>query len=177
MWFYGIYLIIKSQVFTSLKKLDWPSASRPVQSTAAEVGRLVRSTDVHKRARQLQLVGRSTGRSTFQRVLLSLNASVDWPVDRQRALSLYPVSVDRAVDRIERRCSLFPGPVDRAVDRWHNDHNNDRWSVDRKVISDLCCCQRADLFVGYKYQLLWAVSTNNFKSKNPHLLKCFRYMF
>jgi len=81
----------------------------------------------------------------------------------------------------ESRCSLFPGPVDRAVDRWHNGHKNDRWlvdwPVDRKVISDLCCYQQADLFWGYKYPLLCVVLGKFLKSKNPHLLKCFSYKF
>ena len=66
------------------------------RSTEAEVGRPVRSTDVHKRARQLGLVGRSTGRSTIQRALLSGNGPGR---PAESCCSLYPVPVDQEVDR------------------------------------------------------------------------------
>ena len=89
------YLMIKDKLFNPLI-LDLAFC----RSTAAEVGRPVRLTDVHKCARQLELVGRSTGRSTVQRALLSGNGP-GRPAGRpaESCCSLYPVQVDQAVDR------------------------------------------------------------------------------
>ena len=55
--------------FLSPIMFDWLTAGRSGRSTIPVVGRPVRSTDVHKRARQLELVDRSTD----QRALLSEN--------------------------------------------------------------------------------------------------------
>ena len=61
----------------------FPGFSRSTgRSTALEVSRPDRSTDVHERARLCALEGRSTD-----------------PVDRQRASALWKTPVDRAVDR------------------------------------------------------------------------------
>ena len=140
-------MIIKSQVFTSLKaRLAFCRSTG--RSIAAEVGRPVRSTDVHGRARQLGLVGRSTGRSTVQRALLSGNGP------------------DRPA---ESCCSLYPVPVDQAVDRWHNGQKIDRWpvdqAVDRKGKFALSCCQRADLDWGYKYPISFTDLIKIFREK------------
>ena len=89
------------------KILDWLSAGRPV-----------RSTDVHKRARQLELVGRSTGRSTVQRVLLSGNG-LGRPGGRPSESSAL--------------CFLFP------VDRWLNGHKYNRWPPGRPE-GQFCPC-------------------------------------
>ena len=118
------------------------------RSTAAEVGRPVRSIDMHKRARQLGLVGRSTGRSTVQRALLSENGPGR---PAESCCSLYPVSVDRAVDRDTTDIKMTVGPIDRAVDR--------------KGDSALSSCQRADLFWGYKYPIPLLFSTRIFRVK------------
>jgi len=64
--------------------------------------RPVRSTDVHRTCTQPRLVGRSTGRSTVQRALLSGNGP------------------GRPA---ESCCSLYPVPVDRR----HNGQKSDRW--------------------------------------------------
>jgi len=83
------------------------------RSTATEVGRPVRSTDVHS------LFGWRAGRLTRStaRDLCSLDlAPVDWAVDRQRASAL-----------------CIQASADRAVDLWHNGQKSDRWPIDRAV--------------------------------------------
>ena len=78
-YFCGIYvvlwdfLVVKITKFSIPKNLDLAFCRSTGRSTAAEVGRPVQSIDMHKRARQLELVGRSTRQSTVQRVLLSGN--------------------------------------------------------------------------------------------------------
>ena len=74
-YFCKIYVIlwdlieIKKTKFLSLKLFDLAFC----RSTEVEIGRPVRSTDVHRRVRSHGLVGRSTRRSTVQRALLSGN--------------------------------------------------------------------------------------------------------
>ena len=85
------FLVAKKTSFQSLISWTWLSAGRPDRSTVAEVGRPVQSTDVHRRAHSHGLVGRSTGRSTVQRALLSRNGP-DRPAES--CCSLYPVLVD-----------------------------------------------------------------------------------
>ena len=118
-----------------------------------------RSTDVHKRARQLGLVGRSIGRSTIQRALLSGNGP-GRPAGRPA----------------ESWCSLYPVPVD-----WrHNGHKNDRWpvdrAVDRKGISALSRLPTGRFLEGIKAPSL-ADFIKNFKSKIFFLSQCFSNKF
>ena len=77
----------------------------------------------------------------------------------------------------ESCCSLYPVPVDRAVDRWHNGHKNDRWPVDRRGNFALVCCQRADLVWGYIYPIPLAVLTKFFKSKKFSFFQCLIQVF
>ena len=139
MWFYGIYLIIKRQVFKSLNSWTWPSAGRPLQKSVDRSGRST-CTDVHAS------LSWWAGRPSREFCSLEM-APVDRPVYRQRAL----FSVSSSGRPTESRCSRFPDPIDRAVDRWLNGHKNDRWPVDRKGNYALSCCQRADSVLGYKY--------------------------
>ena len=88
--FYGIYLTNKNQVFNPLFSPVLASAGRPDRSTELGVGRPCRSTDVHSRARQLWLEGRSTGSVDRQRLLLSGKPRSTGSVDRQRALLSVP---------------------------------------------------------------------------------------
>ena len=74
----GFFRRQKLKFSNPYKCWTWLSAGRPDRSTEAEVGRPVRSTDVHRRARSLgQEVGRPLER------FCSLKMA---PVDRQRAL-------------------------------------------------------------------------------------------
>ena len=149
------------------------SAGRPDRSTEAEVGRPT-CTDVH--AAMGWWAGRS-GCRLFRELCYLKMAPVDRPVDRQEFCSLYPALVDRAVDRPESHCSLAPGPVD----RWHNGHKNDRWSVDRPVDQKgknaLSYCQRADLFWGYIYPILWLFSPRILRPKFSIFQLVFKSVF
>ena len=99
------------------------------------------------------------------------------------------LSVGRPRDRLAEWVGLctrpvhIGGPGDRPLARHdrplarHNGQKIDRWPVDRKGKIALSCCQRADLFVGYKYPLLWAVLAKIFKSKNPYSSSAFQQEF
>ena len=81
----------------------------------------------------------------------------------------------------ESCCSLFPVPVDRAVDRWLNGHKNDCWlvdrAVDRKVISDLSRLPTSRILEGYKYAFSWVVLHKFLESNFFHLCKCLTTSF
>ena len=102
---------------------------------------------MHRTCTRPGLVGRSTGRSTVQRALLSGNGPGRPGRSTGRELcSLYPVSVDRAGQPV--------GSTVKKYDRWPVDR-----PVDRKGISALSSCQRADFIWGYIYPPLSLFST------------------
>jgi len=105
----GFYLSQNDQVFNPTKSLSGFSRSTG-RSTALEVSRPGRSTDVHRRARQWVLEGRSTD-----------------PVDRQRASALWKAPIDRAGWPAESFALCSRASIDRPVDRCPNGQKSDRW--------------------------------------------------
>ena len=104
----GFYFIQNDQVLNPSFLFSGFSQSTG-RSTALEVGRPDRSTDVHGCARLCALEGRSTE-----------------TVDRQRAFALWKTrSTERSTDRETVLCSR--GSVDWAVDRSPNGRISDRW--------------------------------------------------
>ena len=137
----GIYTLSKSARWPSGKGQNCPSGrpgGRRSTVIIMTVGPPVdRSVDRRLKTESRALC-RSTGRSTVQRALLSGNGP-GRPAGRPA----------------ESSCSLYPVPIDRAVDRWHNGYKNDRWPVDRVVDrkgnSALCQTANGQILVGYKY--------------------------
>ena len=112
MWFYGIYLIIKNQVFTSLiTGHGLLPVDRKVDCCRS------RSTGPIDRRAQACMLAWACG--PVDRAVDHPESSALWKWPRSTGRELYPVLVDRAVNR--------------AVDRRHNGHKNDRWLVNRAV--------------------------------------------
>jgi len=156
MWFYGIYLKLERQVFLSYKSQPKHTGGRPADRLDQwSVNRHGRPICMGRAQRPAHLAGRSCGRQ-IESTLLS--GEVGRPGGRP--LAKHGRQGSRSQAQWSENWPLVGQPAS-----------------DRKGKIALSCYKRVDLFMGYKYPLLWAVLAKIFKSKNSYSSSIFQQEF